>query len=58
MSDKYFIDTNIFVYAFDKRDKKKRQVANSMIKKALSDHVGCISFHNALGLPYDRSIRT
>ena len=44
MSDKYFIDTNIFVYAFDKTDKRKRQIANSMIKRALSEHVGCISF--------------
>ena len=44
MNDKYFIDTNIFVYTFDKTDKKKRQTANALIKKALSDHLGCISF--------------
>ncbi len=44
MKDKYFIDTNIFVYAFDKTDKEKQQTANVVIKKAISEHAGCISF--------------
>ncbi|MHC4215202.1 MAG: PIN domain-containing protein [Planctomycetota bacterium] len=44
MSDKYFIDTNIFVYAFDKTNLDKQKIANDLIKKAVSEHVGCISF--------------
>ena len=44
MRDKYFIDTNIFVYAFDKTDTGKQQTADALIKKAISEHSGCISF--------------
>ena len=44
MSDRYFIDTNIFVYAFDKTNTDKQQIANGLIKKAVSELVGCISF--------------
>jgi predicted nucleic acid-binding protein len=44
MRDKYLIDTNIFVYAFDKTDTVKQQTANALIKKAISEHSGCISF--------------
>ena len=44
MSDKYFIDTNIFIYAFDQQTPGKNKTANDLIKIALSDHKGCISF--------------
>lgn len=44
MSDKYFLDTNIFVYAFDSANAKKQEKANELIKAALSNHTGCISF--------------
>ena len=44
MSDKYFLDTNIFVYAFDSTDSQKQSKANDVIKSALADHSGCISY--------------
>jgi len=44
MSDKYFIDTNVFVYAFDSNNPAKQKRANDLIKTALGHHVGCISF--------------
>lgn len=45
MKDKYFIDTNIFVYSFDRQNDNKRQKANELIKTAVIDHSGCISLH-------------
>ncbi len=43
MKDKYFVDTNIFVYTFDKQNKQKRQKANELVKTAVLEHRGCIS---------------
>lgn len=43
MKDKFFIDTNVFVYSFDTSNQTKQQKANELIKKALHDHVGIIS---------------
>ncbi|MGE0021762.1 MAG: PIN domain-containing protein [Draconibacterium sp.] len=43
MKDKFFIDTNIIVYAFDKRDVEKSQKAQGLIKLAHKGE-GCISF--------------
>lgn len=44
MKDRYFIDTNIFVYSFDSRDKSKQKKAKEIIETALSDRNGIISF--------------
>ena len=44
MNDKYFLDTNILVYAFDKSDPAKQQTANRLIKTALFEQSGCISY--------------
>ncbi len=44
MKDKYFIDTNIFVYAFDLEDPEKNKIANNLIKSALIEGQGCISY--------------
>ncbi len=44
MKDKYFIDTNIFIYAFDQEDSEKNKIANNLIKSALIEGQGCISF--------------
>ncbi|MCP4294444.1 MAG: PIN domain-containing protein [Proteobacteria bacterium] len=44
MKDKYFIDTNIFVYSFDRRDKVKNEVSNDLIRNALREQNGCISY--------------
>ena len=43
MPDKYFIDTNVFVYAFDASAPEKQQRAHALIREALSQHSGCIS---------------
>ena len=43
MTDKYFLDTNVFVYAFDRQEINKRKIANKLIKSALVDGNGCIS---------------
>ena len=43
MKDKYFLDTNVFVYSFDQQDNQKREISNELIKTALMNHSGCIS---------------
>ncbi|MCL4244710.1 MAG: PIN domain-containing protein [Candidatus Dadabacteria bacterium] len=44
MRDKYFIDTNIFVYSFNSEDNNKRRISLELISGALTDHNGCISY--------------
>ncbi len=44
MKDKYFIDTNILVYSFDKSNLKKQQTSKKIISDALYKHEGCISY--------------
>lgn len=44
MSDKFFLDTNILVYAFDSAIPAKQRRANELIKAALKNDTGCISF--------------
>ncbi len=44
MKDKYFLDTNIFIYAFDSKNKEKRKLSNKLIKNALASQKGCISY--------------
>lgn len=43
MKDKFFIDTNIFVYSFDSNSPDKQKISRDSIKKALRDQDGCIS---------------
>jgi predicted nucleic acid-binding protein len=43
MSDKYFIDTNIFVYSFDPKYPRKQNIASGLIEHALKEQMGCIS---------------
>jgi predicted nucleic acid-binding protein len=43
MSDKYFIDTNIFVYSFQRDEPEKQSVAQKLIRNALKEQTGCIS---------------
>jgi predicted nucleic acid-binding protein len=43
MSDKYFLDTNIFVYCFDDSNKKKQKKAQALVESALTDRRGTIS---------------
>ncbi|MBN1408790.1 MAG: PIN domain-containing protein [Calditrichaceae bacterium] len=44
MSDKYFIDTNIIVYSFDKSVPNKSDIAKNIIAGALELSKGIISF--------------
>ena len=43
MSDRYFLDTNIFAYSFDHQSKGKRDRAQRLIAQALQDNLGLIS---------------
>ena len=43
MSDKCFLDTNIFVYSFDLKSKLKQKRAKEIIDEALANHNGIIS---------------
>jgi predicted nucleic acid-binding protein len=41
---KYFLDTNVFVYAFDPPMGEKHRIAAALVKRALRDGLGVISF--------------
>ena len=43
MSARYFLDTNVFVYCFDRQDRRKQKRAEDLVEQALSDHLGTIS---------------
>lgn len=45
MSDKFFLDTNIFVYCFDKSSPKKADRASKLIGQALETRRGIVSYH-------------
>ncbi len=42
--DRYFIDTNIFVYMFDRDNPGKREIAIRIVKSALDSGQGVISY--------------
>jgi len=44
MSDRCFLDTNIFIYSIDRRDPAKEQKALNLIRDCLSSKKGAISF--------------
>ena len=41
---RFFLDTNIFVYSFDRNDQGKQLVAQQLIERALVTHRGVISY--------------
>lgn len=43
MSDKYFIDTNVFVYSFDQSQRTKRERSLQLIQSGLQTGLGIIS---------------
>ncbi len=43
MTAKYFLDTNVFVYCFDRHDRRKQERAEALVEQALNDHSGVIS---------------
>ncbi len=44
MSAKFFLDTNVFVYTRDDRDPHKQQRATDLIRGALVDRTGVVSY--------------
>ncbi|HWG21937.1 MAG TPA: PIN domain-containing protein [Terracidiphilus sp.] len=44
MSDRFFLDTNVFVYSFDPNYPAKRSRARELIRKALGSHKGVVSY--------------
>jgi predicted nucleic acid-binding protein len=44
MSDKAFLDTNIFAYSFDHSNSEKRNKASALIKTHLENGSGVISY--------------
>jgi predicted nucleic acid-binding protein len=44
MNDRFFLDTNIFVYSFDQSATQKKEIADQMIVGALSTGKGVISY--------------
>lgn len=44
MSDKFFLDTNIFVYTFDTAAPKKARAASELLRRALTSGQGIVSY--------------
>lgn len=44
MKDKYFLDTNIFIYTFDAAAPAKQKHAQTLVNAALIDNLGVISY--------------
>jgi predicted nucleic acid-binding protein len=44
MKDKFFIDSSIFFCTFDPTNTEKLRISNELIKSALVNHNGCISY--------------
>jgi len=42
MNDRYFLDTNIFIYSFDENARSKAMKARELIGSALKERNGCI----------------
>lgn len=45
MSDRFFIDTNVFVYSFDLSAPAKAKKAEQLIRQALKSEKGVVSYH-------------
>ena len=44
MQDKFFLDTNILMYSFDKTQPEKQKISRQLIKKGLEEGHGCLSY--------------
>ncbi len=44
MSDRFFLDTNVFVYAFSMRELQKAETAKQLIRRAMEQRSGIISY--------------
>jgi len=47
MNDKFFLDTNVFVYTFDRESPRKREQAAALVAEALTGSRGVISYQVA-----------
>jgi predicted nucleic acid-binding protein len=43
MPARYFLDTNIFIYCFDREDQRKQNRADTLVSEAIESHLGVIS---------------
>jgi len=43
MNAREFVDTNIFIYAFDRSAGRKREAAADLIQRLWAEHAGCVS---------------
>ena len=50
MHAKYFLDTNILVYSFSKKDTFKRKKVIAFLDDALKENGGCIKFSGDSGI--------
>jgi predicted nucleic acid-binding protein len=44
MSDRYFLDTNIFVYSLDSVDPRKARIAEELVTRGVDSRLGVISY--------------
>ena len=44
MSDQVFLDTNVLVYMFDRREARKRRSAHALVRELISSHRATVSF--------------
>jgi predicted nucleic acid-binding protein len=44
MSDRFFLDTNIFVYSFDRKAPKKADRATRLVRRAIETREGIVSY--------------
>lgn len=44
MTGNYFLDTNILVYTFDPSRREKQSISRNLVREALTNRSGCISY--------------
>jgi predicted nucleic acid-binding protein len=44
MNDRYFLDTNIFVYSLDPADSRKARIAEELVTRGVGSRLGVISY--------------
>ena len=44
MSDRYFLDTNIFVYSLDPVDPRKARIAEELVTRGVASRLGVVSY--------------
>jgi predicted nucleic acid-binding protein len=47
MSDRYFLDTNVFVYSLDPVDPRKARIAEELVTRGVDSRLGVISYQVA-----------